>query len=170
MISTQSITIIFLALCALFKVARSDASGSTNVNIGHPLTNMPGSSEDIETSFFFPDHPDQKLPIGEIVTVLCHFSNDGLTPLNVTAIMGSLNSPFDFNFFVQNFTYKPYGVVVKGGEEITLEYQFQLHPALEPVDFTLSQSIFYESDTEGFSSTFFNQVLSSHKILRPMSL
>jgi len=72
--------------------------------------------------------------------------------------MGSLNSPYDFNFYVQNLTYKPLGVVVKGGEEITLEYQFQVHPMHEPVDFTLSSTVFYESDELLYSSTFFNQV------------
>jgi hypothetical protein len=82
----------------------------------------------------------------------------GKNPLNVTAIMGSLNSPYDFNYFVQNFTYKPIGVVVKGGEEITLEYQFQVHPMLEPVDFTFASVVFYESDELAYSNTFFNQV------------
>lgn len=73
--------------------------------------------------------------------------------------MASLNNPYDFNFYIQNFTYKTLGVVVKGGEEITLEYQFQVHPMLEPVDFTFASVVFYESDELMYSNTFFNQVI-----------
>ena len=103
----------------------------------HPLTNMPLPSPEISTSFYFPNHPDQKLPIGEMVTILCHFSNDGNTPYNVSAIMGSLNSPYSFDFHIQNYSYKSFGVVIKPGEEISFDYQFQLHPSLEPVEYTL---------------------------------
>jgi hypothetical protein len=72
-------------------------------------------------------HADQKFPIGETVTVLCHFTNTAEHyPFNVTAIMGSLNSPFDFNFHVQNYSYKPLGVVVRPDEEFTFSYEFQV--------------------------------------------
>ena len=43
-----------------------------------------------------------ELPIGETVTVLCGLVNDGDAPINVTNIQGSLNSPFDFNFYLMN--------------------------------------------------------------------
>lgn len=138
--------------------ARGGSKSGTIFN--HPLTDLPGYSEDVVTSYYFPQHSDMKIPIGEYVPLLCHFANDGENALNVTAIMASLNSPYEFHFFVQNFTYKPFGVVVKGGEEITFEYLFQLHPALEPADFTLAATVFYESDTISYSSTFFNQVAS----------
>jgi hypothetical protein len=92
----------------------------------HPLTNLPPSASDIETSFYYPKYSLNKMPIGEIVTILCHFSNDNEIPFNVTAIMGSLNSPFDFNFYIQNYTYKPLGIIVQPGTEVTFEYQFQV--------------------------------------------
>ena len=66
------------------------------------------------------------MPIGQTVTVLCHFVNHGDFPYNVTAIMGSLNSPMDFSYHIQNYSYKPVGVVVRSQEEVTLEYQFQV--------------------------------------------
>lgn len=72
--------------------------------------------------------------------------------------MGSLNSPFEFNHHFQNYTYKPFGTIVKPGEEITFDYKFQLHTELEPVDYQLAITIFYESDKQSFSTTFFNQV------------
>lgn len=44
--------------------------------------------------------------------------------------MGSLNSPFDFRHHFQNYSYRPFGVLIKPGEEISLKYGFQLHPEL----------------------------------------
>eukprot|EP01040_Poterioochromonas_malhamensis_P004559 gene4559-4888_t len=125
----------------------------------HPLTDMPSQSEDISTSFYFPSHGDLKLPIGEVVTTLCHFGNKGASYYNISAIMGSLNSPYDFRHHFQNYSYKPIGMVVKSDEEITMQYSFQLHPDLEPVDYQLSITVFYESETEAFSTTFFNQTV-----------
>mmetsp|Transcript_28652 Transcript_28652/g.48361 ORF Transcript_28652/g.48361 Transcript_28652/m.48361 type:complete len:240 (-) Transcript_28652:242-961(-) len=142
------------------QAAASQANEYTPQSFIHPLTNMPGSSEDVETSFLFPGHSDQKFPIGETVTVLCHFTNNAEHyPLNVTAIMGSLNSPFEFNFHVQNYSYKPLGIVVRPDEEFTFSYEFQLHPDLQPVEYSLAHTIFYEDNTRGYSTTFFNQTV-----------
>jgi translocon-associated protein subunit alpha len=124
----------------------------------HPLTDMPPGAEDVATSVYFPNHADHKLPIGEVVTTLCHFTNTGSSPYNISAIMGSLNAPFDFRHHFQNYSYKPIGMVVNAGEEISLKYSFQLHPDLEPVDYQLAVTVFYDSETESFSTTFFNQV------------
>lgn len=71
-------------------------------------------------------HPDHKLPIGENVIVLCHFANAGNYPYNLTAMMGSLNSPFDFSFHIQNYSYQQVGVVVPPNEEVTLKYEFMV--------------------------------------------
>jgi len=125
----------------------------------HPLTDMPGSAEDMRTSYFFPHQPDLKLPIGEVITALCHFSNDGSGYYNISGIMGSLNAPIDFRHHFQNYSYKPFGMVVKGGEEISLRYSFQLHPELDPVDYQLAITVFYDSESESFSNTFFNQTV-----------
>lgn len=127
----------------------------------HPLTDMPGAAEDVETTFFFPSQSDLKFPIGEVIHSLCHFSNKGSSKYNISAIMGSLNAPFDFSHHFQNYSYKPFGIVVKNDEEITLKYTFQLHPELEPVDYQLAVTVFYESETESFSTTFFNQVTNN---------
>ena len=67
----------------------------------HPLTDMPASHEDVEVTTYLPDHSDNKLPIGEVVTVLAQIANNGDAVLNVSMIMGSLNSPQDFNFHLQ---------------------------------------------------------------------
>lgn len=134
----------------------------------HPLTDMPGAADDIETAPYFPNHPDHKLPIGDVVTTLCHLTNTGSSYYNISAIMGSLNAPFDFRHHFQNYSYKPIGMVVKGGEEISLKYSFQLHPDLEPVEYQLAITVFYESESESFSTTFFNQVSTIDSFAKPM--
>eukprot|EP00640_Fibrocapsa_japonica_P002800 CAMPEP_0113933522 /NCGR_PEP_ID=MMETSP1339-20121228/556_1 /TAXON_ID=94617 /ORGANISM="Fibrocapsa japonica" /LENGTH=273 /DNA_ID=CAMNT_0000934809 /DNA_START=43 /DNA_END=864 /DNA_ORIENTATION=+ /assembly_acc=CAM_ASM_000762 len=125
----------------------------------HPLTDMPDASPGITTQYYFPEYPDQRFPIGDSVTVLCHFENAGDEEYNVTAIMGSLNSPFDFNFHVQNYSLKPIGLTVGPGMEFTFEYNFQIHPNLEPVEYVVATTIFYEDEEESFSSTFFNSTV-----------
>lgn len=149
-------TFAYLLLIAVSYIVA--AQKAEDVVYRHPLTDMPPSAEDVETSPYFPEHTDHKFPIGETVTSLCHFINDGSTNYNVSAVMGSLNSPFEFSHHFQNYSYKTFGTIVKPGEEITFKYNFQLHKELEPVDYQLAITVFYESEQHSFSTTFFNQV------------
>ena len=131
----------------------------------HPLSNMPPSSEDVSVSFYYPEHDGHgtKLPVNDVVTVLCHFSNEGESILNVTAAMGSLNMAHDFNFYVQNFSFKPVGLVVPPNEEMTLTYEFIMDPRLDTTqDYTLAHSVFYENadkPDEWYTSTFYNSTV-----------
>lgn len=152
---------IALCLCLAIVAFVNGQNDDDSKMFKHPLTDMAPPSDDVQTSHYFPGHSDNKFPIGETVTALCYFSNEGGTFYNVSAIMGSLNSPMDFRHHFQNYSYKPVGMVVKAGEELSLQYNFQLHPDLEPVDYQLAITVFYESETESFSTTFFNQVTSS---------
>jgi hypothetical protein len=149
-----------LALAALALSATSAPAQQQQEVMVHPLTNMPLPSEDVETSYYLPEHEDKKFPIGQVVTALCHFSNTGSTPVNITAIMGSLNSPFNFDFYIQNYSYKLIGMAVNPGEEISLDYQFQLHPNLEPSEYVVAHTVFYENERrQPFSTTFFNETV-----------
>lgn len=78
----------------------------------------------------------------------------------MTAILGSLNSPTDFSIFVQNFTQQFYHQAVAPGKEISLDYKFVPDPRIEPRDFIVALTVFYQ-DTKGvyFSNTFFNQTI-----------
>ncbi len=161
-LTNMSVLSLFVLLSiVLFAVGQKDEE---NKIFKHPLTDMAASAEDVETSHYFPDHPDNKFPIGETFTALCHFSNEGHSLYNVSAIMGSLNSPMDFRHHFQNYSYKPIGMVVKAGEEISLEYSIPLHADLEPVEYQLAITVFYESETESFSTTFFNQVCRAFQL------
>jgi hypothetical protein len=119
---------VFSLLSMIQTCSGDDSAGSSSRPqvFVHPLTNMPGAADGIETSFYYPKYSNLKFPIGEVATVLCHFSNNDNVAYNVSAIMGSLNSPFDFSYHIQNYTYKPLGIVVRPGEEITFQYQFQV--------------------------------------------
>ena len=154
-----------VALLAILALGLVRGQGDDKQVFKHPLTDMPEASEDVETSHYFPLHPDNKFPTGETLSVLCHFRNEGAGIFNVSAIMGSLNSPHDFRHHFQNYSYKPIGQVVKSGEEITLQYGVQIHPDLEPVEYQLAITVFYESESESFSTTFFNQVSLSSLLL-----
>lgn len=87
----------------------------TSSIVSHPLTNMPIPAEDADITSFFPTNTDHKFPIGGLITSLCHFSNEGLSNYNITAIMGSLNAPYDFKHHFQNYSYKSFNYIVKSG-------------------------------------------------------
>jgi len=129
---------------------------------GHPLTNLPASHEDVETAYVFVDNAKKSFPAGELASVLMSFSNTGEETLNVTGIMGSINSPMDFGIYVQNFTYHPYGRVANPGTQMTLEYGLKPDVALHPRDFTIALTVFYESKDSGtsYATTFFNDTVA----------
>lgn len=148
-----------VSLCLMARQAVSQADVFV-----HPLTNMAPAHEEIETGVMLPDHPDKKLPLGEIVTVLCQVQNNADAPFNISAIMGSLNLVHDFNFHIQNFSFTPFGSVVRPGEEITLDYRIMLDPRLMPEEYTVAATVFYTDGKAQFSNTFFNETIESYSM------
>jgi len=134
----------------------------------HPLTNMPESSDDVVTTFYYPKHPDLRFPAGELVTVLCLIRNKGNTNVNITAVMGSLNVPQDFSYHLQNYTFKQFGSVLEPNREVTLDYTFQLHESLDPTEYQLAHTVFYDDGESAYSTTFFNKTVEIY--LPPMEI
>jgi hypothetical protein len=104
--------VLLVVLVCLTASTSAQAQAQQQQQFVHPLTDMPGPSDDIETSFLFPDYDllggdsqvqgqAHKLPLGETISVLCHFSNDGVVPVNISAIMGSLNHVMDYRYHIQ---------------------------------------------------------------------
>jgi len=116
-----------------------------------------GPAADIDTSALFPGHPDKKLPIGQEVTVLVQVANRGNSDFNITHIGAHLHSPFDFSYYIQNFTAREVSVLVEDKEQVAVQYSFRPDKSLDPVDIWLSGYIVY-NDTKGnqYRSTFFN--------------
>eukprot|EP00952_Eustigmatos_sp_NYUAD-ZCMA_P004610 20283-Eustigmatos_ZCMA.PRE.1 len=49
-----------------------------------------------------------------------------------------------------------------GGSQATLEYEFQVHPGLQPQELQLAVTLFYQNEEESFSSTFINKTVTLH--------
>mmetsp|Transcript_35202 Transcript_35202/g.111249 ORF Transcript_35202/g.111249 Transcript_35202/m.111249 type:complete len:262 (+) Transcript_35202:171-956(+) len=122
----------------------------------HPLTDIPDEADDVETVYVLPDHSSLHIDAGDKVDIILGFRNGGGEDLNITGIMGSINSPHDFSVHVQNFTMQSYGIVVPPGSEATVPYSFVPDKALHPRDFAISATVFYHGAEEDFASTFFN--------------
>lgn len=115
---------------------------------------------DVRTTYLLPEYADKALPVGKPTTFLVNFINNGQEVLNITSIGASLHSPFDLNYYIQNFTAKAVqGGLVPPVSQISLEYQFTPDAGLEPLEFWLSGYV--EFVTEGsdvvYRKTFFNE-------------
>jgi len=132
----------------------------------HPLTDMPEASPDVIAAYVFPKLSiSEGLPIGEETKVVVGLINNGEHSINVTRAMGSINSPFQFSYHVQNFTMRGYQpqVEVPPGEERTVEYVFTPRDDMEASDHTVCLTVFYEDDEETFSTQFFNSTVKFYE-------
>lgn len=124
----------------------------------HPLTAMPAAAPGVEVLYWFPDHGRLEFPVGEKIDVVLSFHNGGDETLNVSGIMGSINSPAAFNIYVNNLTAQVYDVVVPPREEASLEYSFTPNKAIVPREFFVALTAFYTNPAgQTFSTTFFNK-------------
>jgi len=116
------------------------------------------ASDDVVISFIFPDHADKRLPAGEKITLLVGFQNKGSTTFNVTRVHAALHSPFQYDYYIQNFTYREVSSLVGPKEEASVEYTFTPDKSIEPLEFHLSASIFYNDTINGgnYRSTVLN--------------
>lgn len=140
-----------LALCAVLAVA--------HVSAQHPLSNLPPPGL-VTTGSFFPEHPTKQFVAGKEVKCVLGIHNDASEAYNITAILGSLNSPADFRLYVQNFTENVFHSDLPAGAETSVEYTFMPDPRLEPRDFVVALTVVYH-DNKGsyFSNTFFNSTV-----------
>lgn len=116
-------------------------------------------AHEVSTRVLFVDHDDGSvLPMGEDVTVLVDFANDGQDVFNVTRIAGFLHSRFDIDYYIQNFTKKEISGVVAPGAHVSLAYTFKPDAKLEPLEYYLSGVITYkmEGSDDPFELVFTN--------------
>lgn len=144
------LTLVVLAVAALGVAAQAEKAYK------HPLTDMPPTHDAVETASWFPGNPKKEFPAGQLSDVAIGFHNGAAESVNISAIMGSLNSPFDFSYHVQNFSYQIYDARLQPGEEVSLEYQFMPYAQLQPREFTLALTVFYHTDKTLYSTTFYN--------------
>lgn len=118
----------------------------------------PGS---LSVAHYFPEHPNKQFPAGGEIKVVVSAHNDAKTPYNITAMMGSLNSPTDFDMYIQNFTQQVYFQLLPPGEELSVEYTFRPDPILSPREFIVALHLIYEDPATGalHSNTVFNSTI-----------
>jgi hypothetical protein len=119
-----------------------------------------GPSRDIDTQVLFVDNPQKKFVIGKPISMLTSFVNRGDRSFNITRFGAHLHSPYDYSYFIQNFTSKRIGDMIEPTSEMTLEYTFKSSD-LEPLDFWLSAWVEYD-DLNGkvFRSTVYNDTVT----------
>lgn len=147
-----------LSYCVLGCLAAAPAAQAPQA-YQHPLTVLPAAGS-VSTTYYFPEHTPKVFPAGDKIKIVLGIHNDAVEPYNITAIMGSLNSPMDFRIYVQNFTQQVYFEPVQPGEELSVEYVFRPDPNLSPRDFIVALTVFYEDPKNTYySTTFFNQTI-----------
>ena len=121
-----------------------------------------GPHSAVSTYIHFPDYPTHhRFTQGEDVVALIGVSNRSpSTYFNVSYIGAQLHSPFDFSYYIQNFTVRETESIVGPGQETTVEYRFRPDPQLEPIEFTLSVwAIYNSSEGRMYQSTAFNDTV-----------
>jgi len=114
-------------------------------------------SADVVATVYFPDFPsEKKFPIGTDVQLLLGIHNKGKSTFNVSFIGASLHSPFDLDYYIQNFSVKAVDELVEPGQEQTFDYSFRPDHRLEPLEFWLSAFVIYNNtDTNQIHQTVF---------------
>ncbi|BDA50247.1 probable translocon-associated protein subunit alpha [Coccomyxa sp. Obi] len=125
----------------------------------HPLSDLPAPLEGVQTVFWLPEYPEKQFPAGALVEAVVGLHNNANERLNITAIMGSLNNAQAFHQYFQNFTYQPQQAFVGPGEEAAVSYYFMPDESFPAREFQVALTVFYNTPSGTYSSTFFNQTI-----------
>lgn len=113
---------------------------------------------EVTTSYHIPEYPDGRLPVGKAFTILVDFSNRGQDVFNVTKVAAFLHSPYDLNYYIQNFTAKAVSGMAGPSSQVSFEYKVTPDAKLEPLEFWLSGFVEYtmEGSDEPYQQMFVN--------------
>ncbi|OWM87238.1 hypothetical protein CDL15_Pgr019285 [Punica granatum] len=111
----------------------------------------------VETVCIFPKNGARLVPAGEETELLVGMKNDGELSLNVIAVRASVHLPFDHNLLVQNLTAQAFNnASVPASTQATFPYIFAVSKYLQPGNFDLVGTIYYEIDQQPYQSIFYN--------------
>jgi len=111
----------------------------------------------VRTVVHFLDAKDKKFPVATRIVALIGFHNKGDLSFNVTAVGAAFHSPYDLDYYIQNFTAREVGFIVPPKTQATFEYAFLPDKSLEPLDYWLSGMILYNgSDGQEYRSVWTN--------------
>lgn len=121
-----------------------------------------GPHRDILVRSVFPDFPDGKFPVGEVVDVLIALRNNNeKITFNVTTAAAQLTNPLDFSVSFFNFSGFQYNRPLAPGQEAALVYKFRSDPAMEPRDFGLKLNlVYFDQYQHPFLHLAFNDTIS----------
>jgi len=153
-------------LCLVFAaVARAQDDTASDDNLGEYASQYEEEAEapkiaphpDMKAAFVFPDFDKPHFPMGESVDMLAAFMNTGTKTFNITEVAGTLNSPVNFAFVVQNFTRQAVNMALRPNEERSVLYEFTPDGRLEALDFQLCLTALY-TDEQGaeYQTVLFN--------------
>uniref|UniRef100_A0A7S3NRL3 Signal sequence receptor subunit alpha n=1 Tax=Aureoumbra lagunensis TaxID=44058 RepID=A0A7S3NRL3_9STRA len=126
----------------------------------HPLTDIPPPGDFAQTRYHLASHVDLHWRAGDEVTILCHFNHRLAKAVNVTGLMGSLNSPVHFGYYLQNFSFDGEHHLAEAKEDLTLDYTFRLAETLDPGKWQVALTVYYSVGSMLFASTFFNETVT----------
>ncbi|KAJ8607184.1 hypothetical protein CTAYLR_007343 [Chrysophaeum taylorii] len=126
----------------------------------HPLTDIPAPGDFATATPHLVSHEGLAWSVGDEVTLLCHFVHRLAKDVNVTGLMGSLNSPVNFNYYLQNFTFDAENYRAAAREDVTFDYTFKLADTLDPGKWQVAVTVYYEVGRMLFASTFFNETVT----------
>ncbi|KAK8796345.1 hypothetical protein WA171_004306 [Blastocystis sp. BT1] len=122
----------------------------------HPLTDIPEPSSDIEVTYKF---LTEDFPVAEPIRVIVNLKNTGVAVYNITNCMGSLNDANNFAVYHQNFTERNFNSTLYPGYEMNFLYVFGLYNFIDPQEYQMALTIFYETDSDYYATTFFNETV-----------
>jgi len=120
-------------------------------------------AQDVQTYVKFLGVNENKFIAGNEVTALIGMINHGDKTYNVSYVGAHLHSPYDFNFYVQNFSVGFTSSLLPPHSEVTINYRFRPDEKLEPLDFHLSGWLIYNDSAVPtqiiYRSLFVNQTI-----------
>jgi len=119
--------------------------------------------EGVSTFATFPGVHDGKFALGDVHVQVVGIKNHAETTINVTAIMGHLTSPFDLNYFIQNFTKMDVGITVAPGESISLAYRYAPYTSLDPMAYHLLTQLAYHTVEEAYTVSLHNATIELYE-------
>uniref|UniRef100_A0A0C9RPM0 Translocon-associated protein subunit alpha n=1 Tax=Wollemia nobilis TaxID=56998 RepID=A0A0C9RPM0_9CONI len=116
-----------------------------------------GPASGVDTTCFFPKNSDKLIPAGGETEILVGVNNEGESSLKVHSIKASLHLPYYHGLLVQNLTVQEFvNATVPHSAQATFPYSFTVNKYLQPGEFTLVGSMFYEVDEQLYQAVFYN--------------
>ncbi|KGN43228.1 translocon-associated protein subunit alpha [Cucumis sativus] len=116
-----------------------------------------GPAPGVDTVCVFPKNSARIVPAGEETQLLAGVKNNGESSLNIIAIKASIHYTFDHRMLIQNLTGQVFhNATVTPSTQASYPYIFAVSKYLQPGNFDLVGTIFYEIDQNAYQSIFYN--------------